>query len=118
MTPKLGYYSLIQYCPDASRLEACNLGVMLFCEELGFLKSAVTMDDSRARKFFGTVPDCLIFEAEEFARMRELPLRGIREALQKHIDTRANDIILTPLRSISVVDPDQQLLQLFDELVA
>ena len=38
MKPSKGYYSLIQYCPDLGRLEAANVGVLLFCPERGFLK--------------------------------------------------------------------------------
>jgi len=34
-----GYYSIIQYCPDPSRLEAVNIGVALFCPELRFLRA-------------------------------------------------------------------------------
>ncbi len=31
MNPTRGYYCLIQYSPDPSRLEAANVGVVLFC---------------------------------------------------------------------------------------
>lgn len=34
-----GYYSIIQYCPDLSRFEAANVGVLLFCPERAFLKA-------------------------------------------------------------------------------
>ena len=39
MKPSKGCYSLIQYCPDLGRLEAANVGVLLFCPEPHFLKA-------------------------------------------------------------------------------
>jgi len=30
MNPTRGYYCIIQYCPDLGRLEAANIGVLLF----------------------------------------------------------------------------------------
>ena len=38
MKPSRGYYCIIQYCPDLGRLEAANIGVLLFCPDRGFLK--------------------------------------------------------------------------------
>ena len=32
-TPTTGYYSVIQFCPDRSRLEAANVGVLLFVRD-------------------------------------------------------------------------------------
>ena len=40
MNSKRGYYSLIQFCPEPSRAEAVNLGVLLFCPEAGFIGRA------------------------------------------------------------------------------
>lgn len=37
MNTSKGYYSLVQYCPDRSRMESANLGVVLFCPDLDFL---------------------------------------------------------------------------------
>ena len=36
-----GYYCLIQYCPDLARLEAANIGVILFCPERGFIRAKI-----------------------------------------------------------------------------
>lgn len=38
MNSTKGYYSIVQYCPDPSRLEAVNIGLALFCPEISFLK--------------------------------------------------------------------------------
>ena len=41
-----GYYSAIQYCPDRSRMEAANVGVMLLCPQIpGTGKPCWTLDD-------------------------------------------------------------------------
>ena len=48
-----GYYSLIQFCPDPSRLEGVNIGVLLFSPENGKLKFRLTENNRRIRKVFG-----------------------------------------------------------------
>jgi len=40
MTAHKGYYSVVQYCRDRSRLEAANTGVLLFCPELDICRRA------------------------------------------------------------------------------
>ena len=42
MESSKGYYSLIQYCPDLARLEAANIGVNLFCPDLGSIRAKVS----------------------------------------------------------------------------
>ena len=49
-----GYYSIIQYCPDLSRLEAANIGVLLFCPEVRFIRAKTSAGNDRIRRFFGT----------------------------------------------------------------
>ena len=48
-----GYYSIIQYCPDPSRLEAINIGVALYCPELGYLRARFGRRKTRVRQLFG-----------------------------------------------------------------
>jgi hypothetical protein len=38
VTSMKAYYSIVQYWPDPSRLEAVNIGVALFCPDQAFLK--------------------------------------------------------------------------------
>ena len=52
MNASKGYYSLIQYCPDLSRLEAANVGVLLFCPERQFIQARVSHNNDRIRRFF------------------------------------------------------------------
>src|SRR5450759_1513617 len=47
-----GYYSVIQYCPDLSRAEAANVGVMLFIEQPHKLAVKVSETFARVERFF------------------------------------------------------------------
>jgi hypothetical protein len=47
------FYSLVQYCPDLSRLEVANVGVVVFCPELDFLGSEMTQNHTRINQMFG-----------------------------------------------------------------
>lgn len=47
------FYSLVQYCPDLSRLEVANVGVVVFCPELNFLASEMTQNHTRINQMFG-----------------------------------------------------------------
>lgn len=117
-----GYFSLIQYCPDLSRLEAANIGVVLFCPECRFLAAKTSAGNDRIARFFGRGS----FDVERLnvaKRAFEDSLRnqidGLRtlEDMQRFIDTRGNDLVLTSPRSIKVSQPDQDLAKLFTDLV-
>jgi hypothetical protein len=119
MSPTRGYYSLIQFCPDPARLEAANVGVVLFCPDLGFIKAKTARGNDRLRRFFRAesfdrrrvdaakraIVDRLNVEAERFKTPDDL--RGF-------IDTRANDIVLTAPRPMRVSEePEAELARLF-----
>lgn len=117
-----GYYSLIQYCPDLSRAESANVGVLLFCPALRFIDAKTAEGNDRVRKLFGTKGSELdrinAFKRSietrvrlEAGRFHDLP------ALVSFIDTRANEIVLTPPRPIKVLEGRPDLDRLFDELV-
>lgn len=117
-----GYYSLIQYCPDRSRLEVANVGVMLFCPELHFLKARVAKGNDRVRRIFKVSGDDLARIAETKRSITErLEVEGERlptlEDMQRFIVTRGNDIVLTQLRPMKVMQPEADLQSLFRELV-
>jgi hypothetical protein len=117
-----GYYSVIQFCPDPSRLEAANVGVVLFCPEQKFLKAMTSSGNDRIRRFFGdqgfnwshvnaakqALVTRLEIEAAQFAKIEDL-LHFVR--------TRGNAIVLSEPRSMRVEDPEADLKELFDELV-
>ena len=117
-----GYYSLIQYCPDRSRLEVANVGVMLFCPELHFLKTRVAEGNDRIRKIFGVSGDDLARIEDmkqtivERLQVESVSLPALQD-VQQFIMTRGNDVILTPLRPMRVVNPEADLENLFKDLV-
>jgi hypothetical protein len=122
MKPTKGYYSLIQFCPDMSRLEAANIGVVLFCPELGFLETRIAGDNSRVQRFFGKqafdwsrvnsykngIKERLEIEGKDFRNMEDLKAFGQR---------RGNNIQLTTPRPFTVRDPQKDLEELFEEVV-
>jgi hypothetical protein len=122
MNASKGYYSLIQYCPDLGRLEAANVGVLLFCPERFFLKALTSGSNARIRRFFRS-------EGHDWAQIDAIK-KGLEDRLQvEHTDIqtlddlenfialRANLLQITPPRPMKVVDPEKDLQKLFEELV-
>ncbi len=117
-----GFYSLVQYCPDRSRLEAANFGVVLLCPALGFLGARVANGNERIRRFFGD-------EAGNLAQlnsMKKMLMRRLTEdkalqqpeAFEKFRRILSNELQISELRPVRVEDPNAELVQLFNELVA
>lgn len=117
-----GYYSLIQYCPDRSRLEAANIGVLLFCPERGYIRARTAEGNDRIRRFFRdkagdleqinavkrAVENRLEVEASEFRTLQDL---------EEYIAKQANEIVITAPRPMKVLDPERDLSDLFEQLV-
>jgi hypothetical protein len=122
MKPKRGHYSLVQYCPDPSRAEAANVGVLLFCPDAGFIEARTSAGNDRIRRFFGDKPfdprqiNAAKHAIEERLKVDREYFRTL-EDLQQFVETRGNEIILTTPRPVKVFDPAQDLDQLFGELV-
>lgn len=121
-TPSKGYYSLIQYCPDLGRLEAANIGVLLFSPERRFLRALTTRNNSRIIRFFGS-------EGHDWVRINSFK-KGLEDRillenadiknlddLQRFIDQRANLLQITPPRPMKVTDPEKELHELFKEFL-
>ena len=91
MKPQNGYYSIVQYCPELSRFEAANIGVLLFCPDSGFLNVMTSGNNRRIIKFFGS-------EGHDWKR-----INTIKKALQDRLDKehKAN-----PVR-FGAEDPEQ-----------
>jgi len=123
MNPSKGYYSIIQYCPDRSRMEVANIGVLLACPDQAFMRARIARTDRRIRRFFGTT---IAMDKEQLAVAKEMiaervevygkQLKSLGD-LEEFIQTRANEIVLTNPRPVKVVDPGQELDRLFDLLV-
>jgi len=115
-----GYYSLIQYCPDPSRLEAANVGVLLLCPELRFVRVRLSHANSRIDRFFGhqdwdliraqkrAIEERIVVDAEYFRTL---------EDLQDYVSRRANEVQLSAPRTVKVKDAQLDLEDLFDRLV-
>lgn len=120
--PATGYYCVIQYCPDRSRLEAANVGVLLFSPAHEFLSSRLAQANDRIRRFFheeaGDLGQINVLKRQlEHAIVAETP--GIRTLLdlQAFAARFANELLITAPRALRVESPEIELAQLFDELV-
>jgi hypothetical protein len=115
-----GYYSLIQYCPDPSRLEAANVGVLLFCPALRFVKARLAENNRRIDKFFGH-QDWDLVKAQKQAIVERLIVDAAHfrtlEDLQDYAGRRANEIQLSPARPLKVRNVEEELEGLFQRLV-
>lgn len=115
-----GYYSLIQYCPDWTRLEVCNIGVMLFCPEQKFLDVEMTRKNTRIHAIFGRGHslDYIRTFKESFAERIRAEKNSISdlEGLKSFIARRANSFLITEPRSIAVDNPERELSELFTEI--
>ncbi len=122
MKPAKGYYSVIQYCPDLGRFEAANVGVLLFCPEKHFIRALTSNNNGRIIRFFGS-------EGHDLARINTFK-RGLEDRLQKEVSTiksvedlqqfialRANVLQITPPNSMKVCDPEEDLRNLFEEII-
>ena len=122
MKPPKGYYSIVQYCPELSRFEAASIGVLLFCPDSGFLRVMTSGNNSRIIKFFGS-------EGHDWKRINTIKKglqdrlykehKGIRtvDDLQQFIATRANSLQITAPLPMKVLDPEQDLQELFCQIV-
>jgi hypothetical protein len=117
-----GYYSILQYVPDPERAEGVNVGVALVCPEKGFLRATTSRDNNRIRRFFKNQEidlkrlSALKKAFEERVRAEAGRIRTL-EDFQHFIDTRANQLRLTPPRPVKVESPELELINLFESLV-
>jgi hypothetical protein len=121
-TPKTGYYSVIQFIPDRSRMEAANVGVLLFVPGANYLKTRMCGSNDRVRRFFrddapGTKALNTLKRTIEKRLQVEAPHLQERPAMEHFLRLFANEIVFTDLRPVRVVNPAVELAQLFDELV-
>lgn len=120
--PAKGYYSILQYIHNLERSEGVNVGVLLFCHDKNFLELQTTATLKRLKTFFGgdnIDSKRLKIALDAFSeRIEELVRQNLHiDTLTHFINTRANNLRLTSLRSIKVFNPKQDLLNLFEELV-
>lgn len=122
MNPAKGYYSLIQYCPNLGRLEAANVGVLLFCPERMFLEARTARGNRRIIQFFGK-------DSHDWAQINSFK-KGLEERLQnestaiktledlkRFIALQANTLMITSPRPIKVTEPRNDLDKLVAEIL-
>lgn len=120
MQPSPGYYSLIQFCPDSSRLEALNVGIVLLCPDSKVLRTRWAHNAKpRLRKVFATdfSPS---FDSERDSIEHRLTIAqqpSSQAELQLFSETRAGTLRITPPRFVKVFDVDQEVERLFLRLV-
>ncbi len=117
------YYCIIQYTPEQDRMEGVNVGVVLFCPKLSYLGVQITALFDRAVRFFGPeVDEEEVWENADGIQYRLLHIEAEHmntlADLQHFVDTRANQIILTQPRQMTLRQlPQEELLRLFRDLV-
>ena len=118
-----GYYSLIQYCPEPSRLEACNVGVLVFRPEPHFLRAKTSWSSARIRRFFGRD---LEIDSQYILRLQQgiedrLLIEGLAILTPNDLadfgGSLANEIRITTPRPTTIESPEETLETLFRELV-
>src|ERR1041385_1438179 len=117
-----GYYSILRYIPDLERGEGANIGVVLFCPTLKFLKARTARGNDRVRRFFRTSElDLLRINAFKETFEERVSIESERidtiEDFRTFIDTRANQLRLSEPRPVKVLDPEESLSELYEELV-
>lgn len=122
MNEKVGYYSILQYCPDRSRGEAANVGVLLFVPECDFLKIRLTENNDHVLRFFGakSFDDKWLSQAKLSAANRLLDEKALyRDSfnLVQFVQTFANELSFTDPRSVRVTNPEEDLDMFFSQLV-
>src|ERR1700733_576033 len=120
MNTTKGYYSLVQYCPDPSRLESVNVGVVLFCPDLEFLRARLAKSSARVTKLFGKQDwEFLAMQksAIEARLAREEKTFRSMEEFGSYVARRANALLLTSPRPVKVAEPEDELQRLFERLV-
>ena len=118
-----GHYSLIQFCPDAARLEVANIGVALFCADQEFFGVKLSSEHRRITQMFGRGDRDLARLRTSKKALAERLLdskRAIRniEDLDKLASLQVNQIRMTTFMPCRVTTaPNEDLSRLFDELV-
>jgi hypothetical protein len=122
MNAKRGYYSLVQFCPNPSRAEVVNFGVVLYCPDADFMAAKIAAGNKVATKLVERQNiDQAALNAAKRALERRLEVERASfqspEDFQRFAETRANVLKLTTPRPVKVFEPEEELARLFEELV-
>ncbi len=118
---KVGYYSLIQYCPDPAKLEAASVGVALFdpaSRQFDFKMAGVR----RVHTFFGRGQ----IGSDQFADLMGSFAVRLKRAgkgfatlddITEYAGTLAGEIVISPLRPVAIDVFDTRLVDLAAKLI-
>lgn len=115
----LAYYCLIQYCPDFSRAETANVGLLLFRPQPPAVAVRVVEDVRPVVKRLGQKTDLatLLGSVRSMAQRIEYERFQSLEAVEQFARTRGNQIQLTMPRPMRSEDLMRDLETTFAELV-
>ena len=112
-----GYYSLIQFCPDLSRQESINIGVLVYCPETGGLEALIGHSNERISKVFGSQDPVFLDRCRDSVAERLGLGFPTVEDLRGYIETRANAIQCTALRSLTLENITVDVCTLYTKLI-
>lgn len=114
-----GFYSLVQYCPDASRAEAANVGLMIFQTAPAATAVRVVDDVRSVLKRLGQKEEAatLLSIVQSMRNRIEREQFSSIEQVEHFVRTRGNQIQLTMPRPMRIGVIDRELDEMFDELV-
>jgi hypothetical protein len=119
-------YAVVRVVPRVEREEFINAGVVLFCDERGFLGALVGLDEARLRALapaadvalvrghLEAIP-CICRGGPASGPIGELPLR---ERWRWLVAPRSTILQTSPAHGGLAADPAEALARLFAELVA
>jgi hypothetical protein len=118
MSQHSGYYSLVQFCPDPSRLESVNIGVVLYSATEKRLRVQISKSNQRIRRCFGNQDWNLLNRARKAVarQLRSQQFLTVDDFIS-YIAKRANMIQLTHPRPMRITDLDADTTELHKRLV-
>ncbi len=112
------YYSLIQFCPDLSRLEGVNIGLALYSLGEKRVVVQITRDNHRIRKFFGNQDWRLVDRGKASIEHQLTSQQFLNvEEFEAYISKRANFIQLSAPRPVQTTDIRASVKELYERLV-
>ena len=119
--PRAGYYSFVQYVPDTCAMEACNVGVILVCEETG--EGGMECADSiaelnRVASFFGEshASDSTLAAIKAFSHRLKDGMKSTMDIIDA-VGCLCNSIRITDPRPIKIYDIAKNRRDLFETYV-
>ena len=123
MKAEVGYYSIIQFCPDIARHEAANVGLVLVCNSRRSPLVCTSPVIGRVRRFFqDAAPDVdrlrVVLKSIERRLLAEPGTFLGPEELRRFAATLGNYMRLTPPEAVALrTTPEELLVRLYEQLV-